>query len=88
MKVEERNNMKIITADKGKLLKNTQTEATTNRIYTPIGADLSMYEEIYKNEDTKDIYEELDFLNGADIDIQLALIELYDIFTMMLGGDE
>lgn len=88
MKVEERNNMKIITADKGKLLKNTQTEATTNRIYAPIGTDLSMYEEIYKDEDTKDIYEELDFLNGADIDIQLALIELYDIFTMMLGGDE
>lgn len=87
MKIEERKGMKIITADKGKLLKNTQTGAITSKIYAPPGVDLSVYEEFYKDEDSKDMYEEIERLDSSDIDIQLALVELFDIFTMFLGGE-
>ncbi len=87
MKVEKRKSMTIITADKGKLLKNTQTGAIASKIYAPPGVDLSVYEEFYKDEDNKDMYEEIERLDSSDIDIQLALVELFDIFTMMLGGE-
>lgn len=87
MKIEERKGMKIITADKGKLLRNTQTGAITSKIYAPPGVDLSVYEEFYKDKDSEDIYEEIERLNSSDIDIQLALVELFDIFAMFLGGE-
>ena len=87
MKVEKRKSMTIITADKGKLLKNTQTGAIASKIYAPHGTDLNVYEEFYKDENNKEMYEEIERLDSSDIDIQLALVELFDIFTMMLGGE-
>ena len=86
MKIEERKGMKIITPSKGKLLKNKETGAITQKIFGPLNIDLNIYEEIYKDENTKEIYEEISRLDNSDIDIQMALVELYDVFTLLVGG--
>lgn len=55
--------------------------------------DLELWFEVHKDDleapiSTKEeLGEKIQVLSDADIDIQMALIELYDLFTM-LGGEE
>lgn len=87
MRIEDINNMKIITAEEGKLIKDKETGVTFQQMFAPSNIDLDKYEEVYKDKLTEELFRRAEELSSADIDIQMALIELYDIFTLMIGGE-
>ena len=84
MKIEKMDNMQIITPDKGKCIRHIKDKVISNKLYAPLNCDLSVYEEVYRDENMKEVFEELDDLNSTNIDIQMALIELYEL----LSGDD
>ena len=87
MYIEDINNMKVITAEEGKLIKDKETGVTFQQMFAPGNIDLDKYEEVYKDKLTEELFKRAEELSSADIDIQMALIELYDIFTLMIGGE-
>lgn len=87
MHIEDINGMKVITAEEGKLIKDKETGVTFQQMFAPGNIDLDKYEEVYKDKLTEELFKRAEELSSADIDIQMALIELYDIFTLMIGGE-
>ncbi len=81
-----------------RLIAHSEEYLLTNYIvFTPVidipTKDLELWVEVHKDDlespiSTKEEFgEKIQVLEGADIDIQMALIELYDLL-MTLGGEE